>query len=111
MQRKRMARAKPEFGHWLKSVAQRSGLRTFWRWWVGELAPLMPAGPRTALRRRRLRPIVGIERDVAVVWVPRVANGALAFNEVARIPLEGDPAEFARTGHVAIDALPRATYG
>lgn len=106
-----MARANPDFGHWLKSVAQRSGLRTFWRWWVGELAPLMPAGPRTALRRRRLRPIVGIEREGTVVWVPRVANGALAFNEIARIPLEGDPADLARTGHLAIDALPRATYG
>lgn len=106
-----MARANPEFGHWLTSVAQRSGLRTFWRWWVGELAQLMPAGARTALRRRRLRPIIGIERDGTVVWVPRVANGALAFNEVARIPLEGDPAELARTGHLAIDALPRAIYG
>ena len=59
----RMERANPDLGRWLKGLAQRSGLRAFWRWWLSELAPLMPAGMRTALRRRRLHPIVAIERD------------------------------------------------
>src|SRR5881409_3640771 len=85
MQRRRMERANPDLGRWLRSVAQRSGLRTFWRWWLSELAPLMPAGLRTALRRRRLHPVVAIEREGAVLWAPRVSNGALAFNDIARI--------------------------
>jgi general secretion pathway protein L len=103
-----MERTNPDLGRWLKSVVQRSGLRTFWRWWLAELAPLMPAGVRTALRRRRLHPIVAIERDAAVLWAPRVSNGALAFNNVARVPLQGEPADLAREGRAAIDALPRA---
>ena len=71
----------------------------------------MPAGMRTALRRRRLHPIVAIERDASVLWAPRVANGALAFDAIARIPLQGDPADLARDGHAAIAALPRANGG
>ncbi len=66
---------------------------------------------RTALRRRRLHPIVAIERDASVLWAPRVANGALAFDAVARIPLQGEPADLARDGHAAIAALPRANGG
>jgi general secretion pathway protein L len=103
-----MERANPEFGRWLKGLAQRSGLRAFWRWWLSELATLMPAGMRTALRRRRLHPIVAVERDGSVLWAPRVANGALAFDAVGRIPLQGDPADLARDGHAAIEALPPA---
>ncbi len=70
-----------------------------------------PRGLRTAVRRRRLRPIVAFEPDAAVVWAPRLADGALAFAEVARVPLSGDPADVAREGHAAIDALPRVAYG
>ncbi len=71
----------------------------------------MPGGLRTAVRRRRLRPIVAFEPDAAVVWAPRLADGSLAFAEVARVPLSGDPADVAREGHAAIDALPRVAYG
>jgi len=103
-----MERANPDLGRWLKDLAQRSGLRAFGRWWLGELAPLMPARLRTALRRRRLRPIVAFERDAAVLWAPRVANGTLAYDDVARIPLGGDAAESGREGQAAIAALPGA---
>jgi general secretion pathway protein L len=106
-----MERANPDPGRWLKGVAQRSGLLAFWRWWLAELAPLMPTGLRTALRRRRLHPIVAVDRDVAVLWAPRLTNGALAFEDVARIPLQGDAVELAREGRAAIDALPRANGG
>ena len=82
-----MERTGLDLRQWLHDAAQRSGLRAFWRWWVGELIPLLPAGPRTALRRRRLRPIVAFEADAAVLWAPGVANGTLGFAEVARIPL------------------------
>ena len=95
----------------LRNAAQRSGLAAFWQWWKGELAALMPVRARTALRRRRLRPIVAFESDTAVVWAPRVADGTLAFAEIARIPLSGDAADLARDGHAAIDALPRVAYG
>jgi general secretion pathway protein L len=90
---------------------QRLGLRAFWRWWVGELLPLIPEGPRNTLRRRRLRPILAFEPDAAVLWAPGVVNGTLAFAETARIPLAGDPAAIARSGRAAIAALPRATQG
>jgi general secretion pathway protein L len=102
-----MERANPDIGHWLKSVAQRSGLRSFWRWWLSELMPLAPARMRTRLRRRRLVPIVAIDRDAAVLWAPRVSNGALAFTDVARIPLQGNADDVAREGQAALDALPR----
>ncbi len=29
-----MERANPDIGRWLKGLAQRSGLRAFWRWWL-----------------------------------------------------------------------------
>ena len=106
-----MDRASPSFRQRLRGAAQRSGLRAFWQWWLGELAPLVPAGMRTAVRRRRLRPIVALESEAAVVWAPRLAEGKLAFAEVARVPLSGDPADVAREGHAAIDALPRVAYG
>ena len=106
-----MERANPDVGRWLKRVAQRSGLRSFWRWWLAELVPLTPARVRTALARRRLLPIVAIERDAAVLWAPVVSNGALAFNDVARIPLQGDAADLAREGQAALEALPRINGG
>jgi hypothetical protein len=56
----------PDFRRWLKNLAQRSDLRRFWRWWLAELAPLMPERVRTALRRRLL-PIVAIGRDAAAL--------------------------------------------
>ena len=102
-----MERANPDYRRWLKGVAQRLGLRAFWRWWVAELTPLMPARVRTALRRRRLHPIVVVDRDSALLRAPRIANGTVAFDDVAFIPLQGDPAEVAREGHAAIAALPR----
>jgi general secretion pathway protein L len=102
-----MERANPDLGRWLKDIAQRSGLRTFWRWWVAELVPLLPARVRLALRRRRLYPIVAIDRDAVVLWATRAENGTLAFADVARIPLEGDAAELAREGNAAIAMLPR----
>ena len=106
-----MEPASPNLWQWLRNAAQRYGITAFWRWWSAELMPLLPDATRTALRRRRLRPIVAFERNEAVVWAPRVANGALAFFDVARIPLGGDPAAVAKEGHAAIEALPRATHG
>ena len=46
--------------------AHDSGLPAFWRWWMAELAPLVPAAPRAALQRRRLRPMLAFGDGVAV---------------------------------------------
>jgi general secretion pathway protein L len=106
-----MERANPGLRQTLRNAAQRSGLRAFWQWWIGELAPMVPAGPRNALRRRRLRPILALDADTAVMWVPRTADGVLTFTESARIALSGDPAAVAKAGREAVDALPRISYG
>jgi general secretion pathway protein L len=98
------------FGQRLKSLAHRYDLPAFWRWWLGELAPLVPAAPRAALRRRRLRPILAFGRDAVVLWAPRFVDGVLGYGEAARIPLGADAAA-AQAGRAAIDALSQRAYG
>ena len=100
-----------DFMHWLRGLAHRYGLPTFWRWWVGELLPLVPVAPRAAIKRRRLRPVLAFGTDAAVLWEPRIVNGTLGYGESARIPLAGDPAAMLQAGRAAIDALPHRAYG
>jgi len=95
----------------MRNVAQRLGLRTFWQWWTGHLVPLMPAGSRNAMRRRRLRPMLALDTDAATLWAPGMIDGTLGFKETARIPLSGDPAAVVMAGRAAIDALPQVAYG
>ena len=95
----------------LREYAHRAGLPAFWRWWTAQLAPLVPAVPRVALKRRMLRPVLAFAQDAAVLWVPRTINGALAYAPSPRIPLVGDPAVVAQAGRAAIDALPKVAYG
>ena len=95
----------------VRDAARQFGLRAFWHWWLGELAPLLPAGVRNAARRRRLRPVLAFGDDSAVLWVPRIANGKLGFEEAARIPLSPDPGATTNAGRAAISALPRVAYG
>ena len=106
-----MDKASPRFRQTLRDSAQKLGLPAFWRWWAGQLAPLVPAAPRTAVQRRRLRPVLAFGADAAVLREPRVENGVLAFVETARIPLAGDPAAVAQAGRAAIDGLARIAYG
>jgi len=95
----------------LREAAAKLGLPAFWRWWMGELASLTPAAPKTALQRRRLRPILAFGDDVAVLWEPRVVDGALALAETARVPLGGDAAAVAQAGRGLVEALPRRASG
>ena len=95
----------------MRDYAHRLGLPAFWRWWTGQLAPLVPPTPRAALKRRLLRPVLAFAQDVAVLWVPRTIDGRLAYAPSARIPLAGDPASAQQAGRAAIDALPKAAYG
>ena len=106
-----MERANPSLRQAARNAAQRLGLRAFWQWWMGQLAPLVPAAPRNAMRRRRLRPLLALQTDTAVVWTPTVKDGKLGFAETARIPLSGDPATVAREGRAVIESLPRIAYG
>ena len=95
----------------LRALAAQIGLPAFWRWWMGALAPLVPSGPRNALQRRRLRPVLAFDHDVAVLWQLNVVDGALSLVESARVPLTGDSAVVARAGRAAIEAFPRRSYG
>ncbi|MEP7183110.1 MAG: PilN domain-containing protein [Betaproteobacteria bacterium] len=99
------------FRQGLRDVAQRLGLPPFWRWWMDELAPLVPAGARGAVQRRRVRPVLAFGGEVAVLWMPRMHAGALAFVEAARIPLAGDAVAVAQAGRAAIESLPPSVYG
>ena len=95
----------------LRDYAHQLGLPAFWRWWMGQLAPLVPAVPRAALKRRMLRPVLAFAQDAAVLWVPRTSNGALAYAAAAHIPLAGDPALVQQAGRAVLDALPKVAHG
>ena len=95
----------------LREGAAQLGLPAFWRWWMGELAPLVPAAPRAALQRRRLRPILAFGDGVAVLWEPRVVDGALVLAEAARVPMGSDPAAIAQAGRALIETLARRAAG
>jgi len=94
-----------------RAVARRLGLPSFLRWWLAELAPLVPRAPRNAMQRRRLRPVLAVEPDATVLWEPALRDGALAWSEVARIPMQGDAAATAQAGRTAIERVTRLAYG
>jgi general secretion pathway protein L len=89
----------------LRDVAYRLGLPGFWRWWTGELAPLIPAAPRGALQRRRARPSIEFGVGEAVVWRPELDAGVLRLAKIASIPLTGDAATIAAGGRAAVALL------
>jgi general secretion pathway protein L len=95
----------------LRDLAYRLGLPRFWRWWTGELAPLVPAAPLGALQRRRARPIIEFGDGEAVVWRPELADGALRLARVGAIPLTGDMAANATIARTAIAALAAGGQG
>jgi general secretion pathway protein L len=88
----------------LRDLAYHLGLPRFWRWWTGELAPLVPATPRGALQRRLARPVIEFGEGEAVLWRPELVEGSLRLVRAAAIPLSADAAANA-TGRAAIEAL------
>lgn len=92
-------------------LARRLGVAGFWRWWADELAPLVPAGTRTAVQRRRTRPVLAFEANHATLWHPVVRDGRLAMTAAAQIPLTGDSAAIAAAGRAALAPLTRVVYG
>jgi general secretion pathway protein L len=92
-----------------RDLAHRAGLPRFWRWWSGQLAPLIPAASRGAVRRRLTRPLVEFGDGEAVFWRPLVVDEGLRLIEVARVALSGDAGEVAAAGRAAMSALASAT--
>jgi len=97
-----MESASPDFRQRLRVASRRLGLTAFWRWWVDELAPLVPSRLRNMVGRIRMRPVLVWGESEAVLWVPQVADSRLAYREVVRIPLTGDDDS---AGRAAIEAL------
>lgn len=87
------------------ALARRLGIGGFWHWWVDQLAPLVPAGTRATVKRRRTRPVLAFEGDAATLWQPAVHDGRLAMEERTRIPLTGDAAAVAQAGQAALAGL------
>ena len=95
----------------LRDSAHQLGLTTFWRWWVGELASMVPAAPRVAMQLRRLRPVLAFDATAATLWEPHVVDGALAYRETARIELGGEAAAVTQAGRAIVDRLPLVSNG
>ena len=93
-----------------KSLARRLGLTGFGRWWLRELAAAMPVRLRTAIERRRARPVLAFDGNSATLWRPST-NGRIRMSEVARIALDGDAQAVAATGRAALAPLVRAANG
>ena len=62
----------------VRDFAYRVGLPRFWRWWMAELAPLVPATSRGAIRRRLTRPVIEFGDGQAVFLRAQVADGRVA---------------------------------
>src|SRR5690242_13638337 len=86
----------------LRDFARRHGLSGFWAWWGHELAALVPSGPRAAVQRRRMRPVLAFDGDRATLWQAILTDGRPKMVEVATIPLSGDPSFVAAEGRAVL---------
>jgi general secretion pathway protein L len=86
----------------LRNFARRYGLSGFWAWWLKELSELVPAGPRAAVQRRRMRAVLAFDGDRATLWQPVLKDGRLSMVETASIGLTGDHAAVAAEGRTAL---------
>jgi general secretion pathway protein L len=96
------------FDNWrqrLRDAANRAGLPRFWRWWVGELAPLLPAASRVAIRRRFARPVVELAEGEAVFWRPDFGDGRTRLAVVERVSLVADSAAVLAACRAAVARL------
>jgi general secretion pathway protein L len=101
----------PAFGPRLSEFARRSGLAGFWPWWAEQLNALVPAKPRAALERRRMRPVLVFDRDHATLWRPAMEDERAAMLAAVTIPLTGDAATIAGAGRAAVASLASAGNG
>ena len=88
-----------------RDLARRLGLAGFGRWWARELAALMPAAIRSGIERRRMRPVLMFDGNVATLWRPAQANGRVQMTEATRIALDGDAQAVVAAGRSALAPL------
>ncbi|MEJ7668523.1 MAG: hypothetical protein WKH97_07270 [Casimicrobiaceae bacterium] len=93
------------------TFARRTGLAGFWRWWIGQLAEIVPSGLSNTLERRRLRPVLVFDAQEAILWQPALARGPPAMKRATAISLTDDPARVASAGRSALLSSLRGTYG
>ncbi len=89
-----------------RELTRRLGLAGFGRWWAHELWTFVPAPVRGSLERRRARPVLAFDGNVATLWRPQV-NGRLQMVEAAKIPLDGGEGTVVATGRAALAAVGR----
>lgn len=94
----------------LRDLVRRLGLPAFWAWWTREIGAIVPAAPRAALARRRMRPVFVFEGDHATLWRPGMEEGRAAMSPAATIPLTGDAAAVAAAGRAALASLAEGAY-
>jgi general secretion pathway protein L len=88
-----------------RDVARRLGLTGFGAWWRRELSAAVPARLRGALERRRMRPVLSFDGNVATLWRPLQTDAGVRMAEAVRIPLDGDPQAVAAGGRAALAPL------
>jgi general secretion pathway protein L len=88
-----------------RDAASGIGLPRFWRWWKAELAPVVPAASRRALKRWRMRPVIEFGEREAVFWRPEIVDGEIELAAMAKAPLTGDQADVAAVGRAAMASI------
>ena len=97
---------------YLRDAANRAGLPRFWRWWMGELAPLLPSKSLIAVQRRFARPVIELVDGEAVFWRPDFGEGTTTRLVIAeRVSLNGDAASVLAAGREAVGRLAANTPG
>ncbi|MEP7061724.1 MAG: PilN domain-containing protein [Betaproteobacteria bacterium] len=100
--------ADPEFAAANLSIAdlaRRFGLAGFGAWWLHELTSLVPARARSAIERRRLRPVIALDGERITFWRPSLQGEATGMREAASIAANADTATIAAQGRAAIDTI------
>ncbi|MGE5088847.1 MAG: pilus assembly protein PilM, partial [Candidatus Levyibacteriota bacterium] len=93
-----------------RDLTRRLGLAGFGQWWAQELWTFVPASAKASFERRRARPVLAFDGNVATLWRPQV-NGRLTLVEAAKIPLDASEAS-ASAGRAALASVaPRGSSG
>jgi len=101
----------PPLGARLRDAGRRMGLPAFWTWWSRELDALVPAAPRAALERRRMRPVLVFAGDRVTPWRPAMVDGRPAMAPGDAVLLAGDAAQVAAAGSAALAAATAGQSG
>src|SRR5258706_8616628 len=89
----------------LRDAGNRVGLPRFWRWWIGELAPLLPSVSRIAFQRRFVRPVIEFADGEAVFWRPEFGVGPTRLAIAEKVSLTGVAAAVLAAGRAAVRRL------